>query len=147
MTLPEELAPQMAGKTDQELQEMFARPEDWSAQALGAARMELTKRNINVKAVPVMQKSQELSCPKCSKTDIRRPFRWRDFQISVVSAFIASAAFEVITARLSSNCLLVKIPLVAVLICCFGLPCWTLFSALFGQNRCKTCGYHWKGEV
>ena len=147
MTSPQELAAQMADKTDQELQEMFARPADWSAQALDAARIELTKRNINVEAVRAMPKSQELSCPRCFKTDIHRPFRWRDFQISVLLAFIASTAFEVITARLSSNSILVKIPLIAVLTCCLILPCWTFVSALIDMKRCRTCGYRWKGKV
>jgi hypothetical protein len=147
MTSPQELAAQMADKADQELQEMFARPADWSAQALDAGRMELTKRNIDVETVAAMPKSQGLSCPKCSQTDIRRPFRWRDFQISILLAFIASTAFEVITARLSSNSLLLKLPLVSVLTCCLVLPCWTFFSALLDMKRCRTCSHRWKGKV
>jgi hypothetical protein len=147
MTSPQELAAQMADKTDQQLQEVFAHPADWSAHALDAARMELTKRNIDVETVPAMPESQGLSCPKCSKTDIRRPFCWRDFQISVLLALVASTAFEVITARLSSNSLLVKVPLVAFLTCCLVLPCWTFFSALLDMKRCRKCGYRWKGKV
>jgi len=42
----EELAARMAEKTDQQLRDIFARPADWSSQALDAARAELQKRNI-----------------------------------------------------------------------------------------------------
>jgi hypothetical protein len=43
---PQEIASLVAKKTDQELQDMFARPEDWIPLALDAARTELQKRNI-----------------------------------------------------------------------------------------------------
>jgi hypothetical protein len=147
MTLPQDLAAQMAGKTDHELQDMFACSADWSEQALGAARMELTKRNITVEAVPAAPKSQGLSCPKCSKTDIREPFGWRDFRISVFAALIASSAFMLLSERLSSSSLLVRLPLAIVPACLLVLACWTGLGALFDIKRCKTCGYRWSGKA
>jgi len=46
VNIPPELADQMTKKSDAELQLMFAREEEWTPQALGAARAELQKRNI-----------------------------------------------------------------------------------------------------
>jgi hypothetical protein len=53
MKTPQELAEQMAAQTDQQLQDMFARPADWTPQALDAARAELQKRGLRpVEAAP-----------------------------------------------------------------------------------------------
>ena len=40
------LAQQQVGKTDEHLQDMLARPEDWTPQALDAAKTELQSRGI-----------------------------------------------------------------------------------------------------
>jgi hypothetical protein len=53
MSTPQELAAQMATKTDQQLQDMFARPADWSKEALDGAKAELEKRGIRIVVVPV----------------------------------------------------------------------------------------------
>jgi hypothetical protein len=46
MKTPQELAQQMATQTDQQLQDMFSRPADWTPEALDAARAELRRRGI-----------------------------------------------------------------------------------------------------
>jgi hypothetical protein len=62
MNTPQEFAGLMAEKTDQQLRDMFGRRDDWSPQALDAARAELQRRNI--RPVVVM----ELLCPECLGT-------------------------------------------------------------------------------
>jgi uncharacterized membrane protein YhaH (DUF805 family) len=51
MSTPQELAGQMAQKTDQQLLDMFAKPEDWLPEALDAAKVELRQRNVDMTAV------------------------------------------------------------------------------------------------
>jgi len=55
MNTPQEIAAQMAEKTDQQLQDMFARSADWSKEALDAAKGELEKRGIRIVVVPAQQ--------------------------------------------------------------------------------------------
>jgi DNA-directed RNA polymerase subunit RPC12/RpoP len=62
MNTPQEFASLMAEKTDRQLQDMFALTEDWSPQALAAARAELQRRNLRPMAV------KELLCPECLAT-------------------------------------------------------------------------------
>lgn len=50
----------MAEKTDQQLQDMFARPADWSPQALDAARAELQKRNVSPVEIASQPANDEL---------------------------------------------------------------------------------------
>jgi hypothetical protein len=53
MNPTKDFGPQMAGKTDEELMEMFRHSEDWTSEALEAARMELQRRGISVTIRPV----------------------------------------------------------------------------------------------
>jgi len=55
MSTPQELAAQMATRTEQQLQDMFARPADWSKEVLNAAKAELEKRGIRIVVVPAQQ--------------------------------------------------------------------------------------------
>jgi hypothetical protein len=59
MRTPQDFAGEMAAKTDEALQEMFVRPEDWSSPALEAAKSELHKRNLPPRKVV------ERHCPVC----------------------------------------------------------------------------------
>src|SRR5688572_14724003 len=47
MTTPRDLAQKMAKKSDQELLAMFASPDDWTAEALDSAKVELRKRGLD----------------------------------------------------------------------------------------------------
>ncbi len=47
MNEPDNLLSQMAGKTDDELQAMFTRPDGWLPEALEAARTELRRRGLD----------------------------------------------------------------------------------------------------
>ena len=139
-----ELTKQMVNKTDQDLKDMFAQQADWSPQALDAARAELSKRGVNVAALAAQ--TQVGGCPKCSKTDIRQPYRWGAFAASVVVLFLGGALIQAFQAHMSRSflietlCDFASLALVVVVI-------WTFFSALLGKNCCKTCGHRWKGKV
>ena len=54
----------MAAQTDQQLQDMFARPADWTPQALDVARAELRKRNVDIShIVPIAAKPRRVIWP------------------------------------------------------------------------------------
>ena len=61
MITPEELAGQMVEKPAQELQDMLAQPDDWTPQALGAARAELQKRQLSQVFDPVHVSDPDLN--------------------------------------------------------------------------------------
>jgi hypothetical protein len=142
MNTPQELTEQMVKKTDQELKDMFAKQADWSPQALDAARAELSKRGVNVEAVAAQP--QRGSCPKCSKTDIQRPFTWGAFAASIVLLFLGGALIQAFQTHMSLPieilCDVLSLGLLAMVV-------WTFFSALRGKNRCKACGHKWKGKA
>jgi hypothetical protein len=48
MDAPQNLVEQIAGKSDEELLAMLAKQDDWSPEAINAARAELDKRNIDI---------------------------------------------------------------------------------------------------
>ena len=62
MNTLQELKDQMAGMTDAELQKMFARQEDWTPQALDAARVELQRRSIAIPEPPKPPLPEAESC-------------------------------------------------------------------------------------
>jgi hypothetical protein len=66
MSTPEDLAQQMAEKTDQELLAMFTSPADWTAQALDSAKAELRKRNVDTSHID----DAPIRCPKCRSTQV-----------------------------------------------------------------------------
>ena len=74
------LAQQQVGKTDQHLQDMLARPEDWTPQALDAAKTELQSRGIR----PV--KFMELLC--------RVPCTWNHAMVRLLNALRTVDSFE-----------------------------------------------------
>lgn len=53
MKAPEDLAAQMADKTNDQLAEMLKRPDDWLPEALDVARAELQRRGIDTSAITV----------------------------------------------------------------------------------------------
>jgi hypothetical protein len=67
MNTPEDLAAQMADKTNDQLLAMFNRPDDWLSAALDAGRAELQRRGIEASALPVgpppMQEGQPIFFP------------------------------------------------------------------------------------
>ena len=59
MNTPEEFRQQMAEKTDQQLLDMLARPDDWTSQALYIAKEELQGRNVRFIEVAPSQPEQK----------------------------------------------------------------------------------------
>ena len=53
MNTPENLAAQMAAKTNDQLSAMFKTPNDWLPEALDAARVELQQRGVDASTIPV----------------------------------------------------------------------------------------------
>ena len=72
MNTPQEFAAQMAEQTDQQLQEMFARPTDWTQQALEAARAELEKRGFHFVSAAAQSKADVLPAVGLSKSAIQK---------------------------------------------------------------------------
>ncbi|MGP8201935.1 MAG: hypothetical protein ACLQU4_20785 [Limisphaerales bacterium] len=72
MSTPQDLEKQMAEKTEQELQAMFAKPDDWTPEALSGARAELQKRKITIVTQSTKQDSSSamlhVKCPSCQET-------------------------------------------------------------------------------
>ena len=66
MSTPEDLALQMAEKTDEELLAMFTSPADWTPEALGSAKAELRKRNVDTSQI----EDAPIRCPKCRSTQV-----------------------------------------------------------------------------
>ena len=92
-----------------------------------------------------MPTSPKLSCPACSKTDIRQPFGLGAFVVSIVllvlggsliSSFQILMGFGVFGKTLCEItwCILV----IAVI--------WIFLSGLLGKHRCKSCGHQWKPD-
>jgi hypothetical protein len=57
MLAPQDLGKQMSEKTEQDLQAMLFEPDDWTPEALTAARAELQRRNIPV-TEPILQDAE-----------------------------------------------------------------------------------------
>lgn len=86
-----------------------------------------------------------LSCPKCSSTDIRRPYGGKAFVIWLIASVLNAILMEVFGENRRSSfvveilfdtlCFLLLVSLV-----------WLLVDSLSGKNRCKKCGYKWKVE-
>ena len=53
MSTPENLAAQMADKTNDQLLAMFKQPNDWLPEALDAAKVELGQRGVDVSNIPI----------------------------------------------------------------------------------------------
>ena len=91
----------------------------------------------------VQTSSKGLSCPKCSSTDIRRPFGWGAFGISIVVFFVGGEFLEL---WVPSNFMLMQFH-DAACTCILVSVIWIFCSAAFGKNRCKACKYSWKGKA
>jgi hypothetical protein len=88
MSTPQELEKQMTEKTEQELQTMFARPDDWTPEELNAARAELQKRNI-----PVIEPVLQEAWTKQNVLEVAKFQKWVIWMIliSLVAMFIPFA--------------------------------------------------------
>lgn len=63
MKAPEDLAVQMADKTNEQLVEMFKRPNDWLPEALHVARAELQRRGIDAGTIIAGPPPMQAGCP------------------------------------------------------------------------------------
>ncbi len=61
---------QMAGKTDQQLVAMFSKPDDWTPEALDAARAELQNRKVPIPPPPPPPSGEEMRQQR--KRDFKR---------------------------------------------------------------------------
>jgi hypothetical protein len=97
------------------------------------------------------QTSKSLSCPKCSKTDIRRPYGWGAFGISIVVLFVGAAIVQAVIPEKAIEAGQVSFAAQelsgGIQTCLVVAVIWTFFSALLGKNRCKACGHRWKDRA
>jgi hypothetical protein len=112
--------------------------------------------------------SGRFSCPKCSKTGIRRAFGgWGGVSASVLLLFLNNKALQIEMENETQHILSpggfigngvsadkldrmqqdVAAPFYVInaLLVVFGL--WMLYIALFGKTTCKACGYRWRAKA
>jgi len=87
MNIPPELTDRMVEKSDAELQLMFAKAEEWTPQALDAARAELQKRSIAIPKLPPPP-------PQLSEAERRKKRLKRDGWLLLIGGLIASSIVE-----------------------------------------------------
>jgi len=87
---------------------------------------------------------QQSSCPKCSATDVRRPFSWGAFGVSIVVFFLGGALIQALQSR--GRSFAVEMFCDTLSMCIVVSVIWIFFSALLGKNRCKACGHRWRGK-
>jgi hypothetical protein len=136
-------------KSNDELLAMLARPDDWQTSMLDAVKAQLQRRNVEFNAaIPQAQQGAEAfpACPKCSQTDIQRPYRWSTF-LTFVALLLFGGGLIGKFIELARPPFFLETLCQAVVFFFFCAVILTFFSAMFGKNRCKACGYRWKGKA
>lgn len=77
-----------------------------------------------------------LCCPKCFKQDIQQPYGWGAAAISIC----AMIGIGIIGETLVRQWFVIGLASLLALVAFF----WTLISAMFGKNLCKSCKFRWK---
>jgi hypothetical protein len=118
--------------------------------------------------------SKGLTCPKCSKTDIHRPFGgWRWFLASIVLLCLSNKLLELQLIKVTESFFspydlipspfsqkkeipievinkaqtAAAAPFYVVNVCLILFAVWMLYIALFGKNKCAACGHRWSPFV
>ncbi len=86
---------------------------------------------------------QGLSCPKCAKTDIRKPYGWVAFGIAIGALVLRGILEQVVVDSGRPSFAVETFFATAAMIVLIAVV-WTFFSALLGKNKCKACGFKWK---
>ena len=86
--------------------------------------------------VPQLPASASLSCPQCSKTDVRPPAGWWPFGMAFGALILLSIVNKNDNVFFDAGTVI-----------CLGAVIQTFYNAVTRKNKCRSCGFRWKGNA